>query len=104
MRSSANWRPWTGRRGRPNSFRRSGQEQRESTDHLARLSARLEHMTHELALRSSVAEEAEAVLAEAVRRQRSLQAALEAARKAVMDQAIAATDSNNRLANDRARM
>ncbi|TLY23340.1 MAG: chromosome segregation protein SMC [Nitrospirae bacterium] len=80
------------------------QERQESTDHLARLGARLEQLTKEQALRSGVVAEAETALAEAVRRQRSHQAALEAARKAVMDQAIAATDSNNRLANDRARM
>src|SRR5437867_3849002 len=79
------------------------QEQQESTDHLARLSARLAQLTKELALRSGVAAESEAVLAEAVRRHHDNQAALDAARKAVMDQAIAATDSNNRLASDRAR-
>jgi len=79
------------------------QEQQESTEHLARLSARLEQLTHELALRSGVAAESEAVLAGAVRRHRDDQAALDAARKAVMDQAIAATDTNNRLAGDRAR-
>src|SRR5438105_5372317 len=79
------------------------QEQQESTDHLARLSARLQQLTKELALRSGVAAESEAVLAEAVRRHRGSQASLDAARKAVMDQAIAATDSNNRLAGDRAR-
>src|SRR5438445_328810 len=79
------------------------QEQQESTDHRARLSARLAQLTKELALRSGVAAESEAVLAEAVRRHHDNQAALDAARKAVMDQAIAATDSNNRLASDRAR-
>src|SRR3989441_880984 len=79
------------------------QEQQESTDHLARLSARLAQLTKELTLRSGVAAESEAVLAEAVRRHHSNQAALDAARKAVMDQAIAATDSHNRLASDRAR-
>ncbi len=79
------------------------QEQQESTDHLARLSARLAQLTKELALRSGVAAESEAVLAEAVRGHHGNQAALDAARKAVMDQAIAATDSNNRLASDRAR-
>jgi chromosome segregation protein len=79
------------------------QEQQESTDHLSRLSARLAQLAKELALRSGVAAEAEAVLAEAVRRHHGDQAALDAARKAVMDQAIAATDSNNRLASDRAR-
>ena len=78
-------------------------EQQESTDHLARLSVRLEQLAHELALRSGVAAESEAVLAEGVRRQRDNQAALDAARKAVMDQAIAAADTNNRLAGDRAR-
>src|SRR2546425_10745489 len=78
-------------------------EQQESTDHLARLSVRLEQLAHELALRSVVAAESEAVLAEGVRRQRDNQAALDAARKAVMDQAIAAADTNNRLAGDRAR-
>src|SRR5438132_1571109 len=79
------------------------QEQQESTDHLARLSARLQQLTKELALRSGAAAESEAALAEAVRRHRGNQVALDAARKAVMDQAIAATDSNNRLAGDRAR-
>src|SRR5438034_1318619 len=79
------------------------QEQQESTDHLARLSARLAQLTKELALRSGVAAESEAVLAEAVRRHHDNQTALDAARKAVMDQAIAATDSNNRRASDRAR-
>src|SRR2546427_484527 len=79
------------------------QEQQESTDHLARLRARLAQLTKELTLRSGVAAESEAVLAEAVRRHHSNQAALDAARKAVMDQAIAATDSHNRLASDRAR-
>src|SRR3989441_161613 len=79
------------------------QEQQESTDHLARLSARLAQLTKELTLRSGVAAESGAVLAEAVRGHHSNQAALDAARKAVMDQAIAATDSNNRLASDRAR-
>src|SRR5712692_3932682 len=79
------------------------QEQQESTDHLARLSARLAQLTKELTLRSGVAAESEAVLAEAVRRHHSNQAALDAARKAVMDQAISATDSHNRLASDRAR-
>jgi chromosome segregation protein len=78
-------------------------EQQESTDHLARLSARLEQLAQELALRSGVAAESEAVLDEAVRRHRSSQASLDAGRKAVMDQAIAVTDSNNRLASDRAR-
>src|SRR5207253_4707212 len=78
-------------------------EQQESTDHLARLSVRLEQLAHELALRSGVAAESEAALAEGVRRQRDSQAALDAARKAVMDQAIAAADTNNRLAGDRAR-
>src|SRR2546425_827654 len=47
--------------------------------------------------------ETEAVRAEGVRRQRDTQAALDAARKAVMEQAIAAADTNNRLAGDRAR-
>ncbi len=79
------------------------QEQQESTDHLARLSARIAQLTKELALRTGVATESEAVLAEAVRRHHGNQATLDAARKAVMDQAIAATDSNNRLASDRAR-
>src|SRR2546427_3674514 len=78
-------------------------EQQESTDHLARLSVRLEQLAHELALRSGVAAESGAVLAEGVRRQRDNQAALDAARKAVMDQAIAAAATNNRLAGDRAR-
>jgi len=78
-------------------------EQQESTDHLARLSVRLEQLAHELALRSGVAAESEAALAEGVRRQRDTQAALDAARKAVMDQAIAVADTNNRLAGDRAR-
>src|SRR2546426_893254 len=79
------------------------QEQQESTDHRARLSARLAQLTKELALRSGVAAESEAGLAEAVRRHHDNQATLDAVRKAVMDQAIAATDSNNRLASDRAR-
>jgi len=79
------------------------QEQQESTDHRARLSARLAQLTKELALRSGVAAESEAVLAEAVRRHHDNQAALDAARKAVMEQAIAAADTNNRLAGDRAR-
>jgi chromosome segregation protein len=79
------------------------QEHQGSTDHLARLSARLAQSTQELALRSAVAAESEAVLAEAVRAHRGNQATLDAARKAVMDQAIAATDTNNRLASDRAR-
>jgi chromosome segregation protein len=78
-------------------------EQQEATDHLARLSARLEQLAQELALRSGVAAESEAVLVEAARRHRGSQASLDAGRKAVMDQAIAVTDSNNRLASDRAR-
>src|SRR5438445_1010141 len=79
------------------------QEQQESTDHLARLSARLAQLTKELALRSGVAAESEAMLAEAVRRHHGNQAALDAALIAGVDREIAATDSNNRLASDRAR-
>src|SRR5438309_1762711 len=79
------------------------QEQQEATDHRTRLSARLEQVAHQLARRSAVAAESEAVLAEAVRRQHDNQAELDAARKAVMDQAIAAADTNNRLASERAR-
>src|SRR2546427_4640501 len=78
-------------------------EQQESTDHLARLSVRLEQLAHELALRSGVAAESEAVLAEGARRQRDTRAALDGGRKPVMAQAIAAADTNNRLAGDRAR-
>src|SRR6058998_1469758 len=61
---------------------------------LAQAVATLELLA-QLALRSAVAAESEAMLAETVRRQHDNQAALDAARKAVMDQAVAAADTNN---------
>src|SRR2546427_161045 len=121
MRSGANWRPSNDRRGRPNSSKRSGRKSGVSRSPSSsmitgRCSTSARKPTGSWA--SSPCVKAPRPLRPRAlrargrptnsawrggRRQRDNQAALDAARKAVMDQAIAAADTNNRLAGDRAR-
>lgn len=79
------------------------EEQRVSGEGLAELRGRLVRLAQELTARSAVATDTELALDHAVRRYREDQEALEAARAAVMDRAVAVAAVANRLAHDQSR-
>ena len=78
-------------------------EQADAKHHLAELHGLADTVRRELELKSRIASEVEAAVAETLRRYRTSQASLEEARAAVMQGVMALTEMTNRFAHDQAR-